>query len=362
MRMLFGVVFCLATFTCLTGTCQDEPHVIQHVDVYKATGRFAGWPANNGIWNWGDEIVVGFTLGYHKDKEGHTIDPERPSGPMQARSLDGGETWEIETPSFADEEQGDQESPEFSGQIDFTQPDFAARFRQDRVYYSRDRCHHWEGPFQLPHFGRPGLLARTDYIVEGPQQLTAFVSAQKDSGGEGQPLCIRTTDGGKTWGQVGWIGPQPPSGYGYAIMPATLAIDGGGYLSMIRRGGIFDGTRRWWFEAFVSPNAGQSWYKLDEPNINNAGNPATLTRLDDGRIVLVYGWRHDPTGIRARISNDEGQSWSDEFSLRADGGNWDLGYPRTVRLPGNKLVTIYYFNDNEQVERYIAATIWHPGS
>jgi hypothetical protein len=100
---------------------------------------------------------------------------------------------------------------------------------------------------------------------------------------------------------------------------------------------------------------------LDQPNIDNAGNPATLTRLKDGRIVLVYGWRHDPYGIRARISSDEGQTWSAETVLRDDGRSWDLGYPRTVQRTDGNLVTAYYFNDDSQVERYIGATIWSAG-
>ena len=40
---------------------------------------------------------------------------------------------------------------------------------------------------------------------------------------------------------------------------------------------------------------------------------------------------------------------------------WDLGYPRTVQRPDGKIVTVYYFNDHKDTERYIAATIWDPG-
>ncbi len=248
-----------------------------------------------------------------------------------------------------------------SGGIDYTDPDFAARLRGNRFYYSLDRCRAWKGPFRLPSFGRPGLLARTDYIVEGRGRLTAFVAAEKKGGSEGQPLCIRTADGGKTWELVGWIGQEPPQGYGYAIMPATVALEGGSYLSMIRRGGVFDGDRRWWLEAFVSPDDGRSWYMLEEPRIDNAGNPASLTRLADGRIALVYGWRRAPCGIRARISSDNGQTWNSEIILRDDGRSWDLGYPRTVQRADGNLITVYYFNDPSQVERYIAATVWDPG-
>jgi len=46
--------------------------------------------------------------------------------------------------------------------------------------------------------------------------------------------------------------------------------------------------------------------------------------------------------------------------LRKDGGTWDLGYTRTVQRPDGKLVTVYYFNDSKDSERYIAATIWDP--
>jgi len=45
----------------------QEPEVVRNVIVYKQQDRFAGWPANNGIWSWGNEIVVGFILGYHKE-------------------------------------------------------------------------------------------------------------------------------------------------------------------------------------------------------------------------------------------------------------------------------------------------------
>ncbi len=43
------------------------PSSVQHVTVYGTAGRFAGWPANHGAWSWGNEILVGFSLGYHKD-------------------------------------------------------------------------------------------------------------------------------------------------------------------------------------------------------------------------------------------------------------------------------------------------------
>ena len=85
---LLVFIFALSAF----GQSVDEP--LSHKEVCFETGRFAGWPANNGIWSWGNEIVVGFVLGYYKENPtgGHDIDRDKPSERLQARSLDGGET------------------------------------------------------------------------------------------------------------------------------------------------------------------------------------------------------------------------------------------------------------------------------
>ncbi|HUS72272.1 MAG TPA: hypothetical protein VMY06_04325 [Sedimentisphaerales bacterium] len=59
---------------------------------------FCGWPANNGAWNWGDEILVCFDLHYFKepdfdiDPTDHHRDPDKPGEVVMARSLDGGQT------------------------------------------------------------------------------------------------------------------------------------------------------------------------------------------------------------------------------------------------------------------------------
>lgn len=340
----------------------DSADEMQHGVVCMEEGRFAGWPANNGIWSWGDEIVVGFTFGYYKESPtgGHDIDPDRGSERVQARSMDGGRTWTLERPVSAGADNAADAPATLRDPVDFTQPDLALRFSGQSLFYSLDRCHTWKGPFTLPSYGRPGLLCRTDYMVEGRDRVTAFVAAQKEGGGEGQPLCIRTTDGGRTWNLVGWIGKQPPEAYGYAIMPATVALPGDGYLSMIRRGGVFDGRKQWWLEAHVSPDDGKSWYLLDTPRIDNHGNPATLTRLNDTTLAMAYGWRAAPYGIRARVSKDNGQTWGPEIILRADAASWDIGYPRTVMRADGKCVTAYYFHPQGKDLRTIAATIWDP--
>ena len=63
-RLTLGVL-CLMI---AAGTIGDAAAIeVQNVDVYRVPGRFGGWPANHGIWSWGDEILVGFGAGYYKD-------------------------------------------------------------------------------------------------------------------------------------------------------------------------------------------------------------------------------------------------------------------------------------------------------
>jgi hypothetical protein len=85
-----------------------------------------------------------------------------------------------------------------------------------------------------------------------------------------------------------------------------------------------------------------------------------LLRLKDGRLAITYGFRSEPFGIRTVISSDEGKTWSEPITLRQDGGTWDLGYTRSAVRPDGKVVTVYYFNDRKDAERFIGATIWDP--
>ena len=55
------------------------PAVEKHVLVFGEDGKFAGWPAGHGMWSWGNEILVGFSVGAYKNlNSGHKIDRDQP--------------------------------------------------------------------------------------------------------------------------------------------------------------------------------------------------------------------------------------------------------------------------------------------
>ena len=92
-----------------------------------------------------------------------------------------------------------------------------------------------------------------------------------------------------------------------------------------------------------------------------AATRPVLLQLPAGRLALVYGNR-DGYAICARLSADQGESWSDEIVLRGGGANGDIGYARAVARDDGAVVAVYYFNDRPDGdgERFIEATIWTP--
>lgn len=336
--------------------------------VYKESGRFGGWPANHGIWSWGNEIVVGFSAAYfkHMPLDRHQYDNSKPEEPRLARSLDGGATWSIEAPkSLLPPEQGGNAATELKEPMEFTNPNFVMTIRfinKDKgaslLFYSTDRGKNWHGAYTFPTFGRLGVAARTDYIVEGKHQALLILTASKSNGKEGRLFCARTTDGGISWKQVSEIGDEPE---GYRIMPSTVKLPNGDLVMAARTHGPKETN---WIDLYRSKDHGASWTMEAKPVEStgaHGGNPPELIRLKDGRLCLTYGYRSEPFSIRARLSKDDGRTWGEEIVLRPDGAWWDLGYVRSVQRPDGKVVTVYYFNDQPSSERFIEATIWDPG-
>ena len=365
----------------------------EHVIVYREQGKFAGWPANYGMWNWGDEIVVSFTQCTFQAHAGfHARTEDLPAYPLQSRSLDGGRTWQtIRTPAPSpggrgfsadehmipelmvaraiEEKQAPLPAP-CPGGIDFTHPDFALMCARTGLgggtlawfYTSADRAHSWQGPYSFPLFGQTGIEARTATIINSPSDCMFFLTAARDDGGEGKGvLMARTKDGGKTINFVSWVATSQVDDL---IMPSSVRVDDHTLLTAIRCNvavGVFEIVPTW-IDLYQSTDNGATWSYLNRPvpDAGSGGNPPAMIKLQDGRVCLTYGYRAVPFGIRARLSEDGGKTWGEVIHLRDDGGCSDLGYPRTIQRPDGVIVTTYYFNDDPDTERFIGATLWKP--
>lgn len=365
----------------------------EHVIVYRETGKFAGWPANYGMWAWGDEIVVGFTQCIQQATSAglHSRSKNFPAIPMQARSRDGGRTWQTnpipaQSPGNRGFSADEHMIPELRvakaialdmeplpkpcpGTIDFTHPDFAMMVARTGLgagtqawfYLTTDRARSWQGPFALPIFGQSGVEARTDVLVNGAQECMIFLTAAREDGDEGKGVFLaQTTDGGRNFELLSWVATAADDYH--MIMPSSVRIDAQTLLCSVRcwsRKGEFTNTKTW-IDLYRSTDNGRSFHYFSQPvpDCGKSSNPPALTKLHDGRLCLTYGYRAAPFGIRAQISEDGGKTWGEVIHLRDDGGCADLGYTRTIQRADGTLLTTYYFNDHVDTERYIAATLW----
>ena len=349
---------------------------MENVVVHAERGRFAGWPANNGVWVWnGTEILVGFTVGDFEERKGHNI--REPYTCMLARSVDGGYTWTTEQPGNFVGRGGTLET--VSGPLDLVNPGLAIRIvgtgyhgsenPQGCFYHSNDRGINWDGPFALQGLPDDGVLkgkdltSRTDYLVTNSHDCLFFMSAREPGNwADEKVLCVRTTDGCRTFRFMSWVvGSSDPF---RAVMPSTVRCASSRLVSAIRRREI--GTDDCWIDVYNSTDNGCRWSFLSR--VTNTGpqngNPPSLVRFNKTRLCCVYGNRAD-LRIEARYSEDEGRTWGDSIILRADYradayGTADLGYPRVVCRADGKLVAIYYWATEDRPVQHIAATIWDP--
>lgn len=94
-----------------------------------------------------------------------------------------------------------------------------------------------------------------------------------------------------------------------------------------------------WTLQTESSDGGKTW---TTPHPITFGIPSHLLRLRDDRLLMTYGHRRAPFGNQARISSDHGETWSDPMIISGDGAGGDLGYPSTVELDDGSLVTVWY--------------------
>jgi hypothetical protein len=96
-----------------------------------------------------------------------------------------------------------------------------------------------------------------------------------------------------------------------------------------------------------SRDGGATWSEPRE--LPFGGYPAHAVRLHDGRLLVVYGRRRAPFGVRAVLSDDEGDTWGRELVVRDDLPNENLGYPSVIEYAPGKLFTVYYGEDGSGV-------------
>ena len=159
---------------------------------------------------------------------------------------------------------------------------------------------------------------------------------------------MTSRDDGKTWSYACPIAADQSATFNETSLYETPKGD---LVAFLRTSNFHDAT-----VVARSKDGGKSFEPWEDSGFQ--GHPHYALRLPDDRVLLVYGYRHEPFGIRARVLNSECTDFktAEEIVLRDDGGSGDLGYPWAAMMPDGRALVTYYFNQNNGL-RHIAGTI-----
>lgn len=205
-----------------------------------------------------------------------------------------------------------------------------------RARRSTDDGKTWGEPFQLPVFSchGPTLLSDGTMIMAGPEHNMNVFDMADGIRSRIATSVARSTDNGQTWEVIANIPvPEGQTHKAFHEMHIVEAADG----TLIMHIRNHNGEHSIW--QTESPDKGYTW---SIPHFVSQGLPSYLTRLSDDRLIMTYSWREKPCGIHARISEDNGKTWSEEIVIYDKAPNGDMGYPSTVELPDHTLFTLWY--------------------
>ena len=154
----------------------------------------------------------------------------------------------------------------------------------------------------------------------------------------GASFVVRSKDRGRTWEKP--VEAARLGGFPFSE-PSVTETSAGKLLLMSREeitGFIYQSE---------SEDGGLTW--APPRKLDLWGCPTHCITLKDGRILIVYGRRRAPYGIRASLSEDEGSTWGEEIVIRDDFPNDNLGYPSVIEYEDAKLFTAYYGEDSDGI-------------
>jgi sialidase-1 len=286
------------------------------------------------------------------------------------RSPDAGKTWS--KPWTAVDESQDDRNPALGQLKDGTvvlayaiasgYDESGERFkggRADRIFdgvyliFSKDDGRTWTKPVRdetiKKHYASNGAVSPYGKVVQlrdGTVLMAVYFDFYGDRGHES--WLFRSRDNGRTWGEQAIIGRHYNETGIVALrdgrLLAALRSEKGGHLAIAESG-----------------DQGKTWSTPVQVT-KDSEHPGDLIQLRDGRVLLSYGERNAPRGVRAVLSAD-GRNWdnSKPIVLAADAPVTDCGYPSSVEVGGGKILTMYYQVDdlkNAQATSSSRVIVW----
>lgn len=220
---------------------------------------------------------------------------------------------------------------------------------------STDGGQTWDRPIAV---SIPNLVIRGNAVeLADGSLLVPFYDAKQS----GSPRVVigRTEDRGETWTVHAIITPEE----GYGLYEPNLYMTPAGKLVLFSRchksnKQASDGQAAYPLVTAESTDGGLTW---SEPVRREFYSPSPfgVLRLNDGRVLVSYGYRFAPFGIRAFILDPEcgNIDRAEEVVIREDGQGGDIGYTSAIQLKDGRVLITYYYYDPGERHRYIAGTV-----
>ncbi len=352
----------IGRFTKFRPLAANEPGPSTGV-ICKEMGRYIGWPTiartSKG------ELIVTFS----GDRDAHVC----PWGKTQmVRSADNGRTWSdvvtINNTPLDDRDTGVIETSKgtllvsWFTSLYFERPGILRdSWRQHAAKIGPETRKQWLGTWvrRSEDNGKTwGVPTRTSGSApHGPIPLKdgrlIYVGTGDGPGPSDRVVVEESKDDGVTWQQIAKVS-SPPSFY--ADEPHVVECSNGRLVAMFRNEHPDESQR--FLGQSESEDGGRTWSMIHRIEI--WGYPPHLTRLNDGRLLMVYGHRRQPFGQRACLSRDDGRTWDlkNGIALVDNAPDGDLGYPASAQLGDGTILTIYYQKDQPAEKPCLMGTHW----
>ena len=378
LRSGFAVALCCAVgFGALAG----ELTKVEDIVVYQDDEFYSAFPSV--VTRASGEVLVAFRRAPNRKVfgESRTTHTDPNSYLVLVRSRDNGATWTSEPELIFAHPFGGSQDPcmtqlrdgsivcssyawariedEAAAKIDTSLRHGNFVFMGGYLVRSEDGGASWQGPIVPPTV--PGCVTKTVFGTPCPAYNRGAMCQGKDgrlfwavaSQTRLDPRLTEThlmisEDGGKTWAYSCPIASDDKASFNETSLYETSKGD---LVAFMRTADFEDHT-----VVARSTDGGKSFEPWEDSGFQ--GHPHYALGLPGKGVFLVYGYRHKPYGIRARLLNAECTDFATakEVVLRDDGGSGDLGYPWATVLPDGRILAVYYFNKANGT-RHIAGTI-----
>ena len=209
------------------------------------------------------------------------------------------------------------------------------------VCISEDEARNWDVTKEFPvdPAGRE-LIPFGDIILsaDGRLNVSAYSTAYWDHPDPWAAFFLTSEDDGRTWQVDAKIDDNINE-------TALLNLGDGQWLAVARSTHLTQ---------YRSTDDGQTW--TNEGAVTNGRQiPGHLLKLKDGRLLLSYGDRSQQKGVKVKISDDLGKTWSAPTHLASMPAT-DGGYPSSVQRNDGKILTLFYTKTEDTY--VVKAIIW----